>query len=225
MINRENILGKLRRSLKVPTDDNHREAVVRARLETPVRGVVPKRGYLDLTDQINLFQAKAEAVAATVQQLGSYDDLPAAVANWLRDHNRAPKLRMGSDDRLTQPDWSQAPTLERMTGPSDGTDLVTLSHADTGIAETGTLILTSGDANPTSLNFLPEDHLVVLDAEDLVASMEAAWDRLRQAAPDMPRTVNMITGPSRSADIGQKLVLGAHGPQNLHIFIITKNGA
>ena len=62
----------------------------------------------------------------------------------------------------------------------------------------------------------------------MVAAYEDGWDRLRAAAaaaPGMPaqglpRAVNLITGPSRTGDIEQRIVLGAHGPRRLHIVIV-----
>jgi L-lactate dehydrogenase complex protein LldG len=101
---------------------------------------------------------------------------------------------------------------------------VSLCRAEAGIAESGTLVLVSGPQSPTTLNFLPETEIVVLSAEGVVGSMEEAWRMLRRrAAPgQMPRTVNFITGPSRSADIALKLQMGAHGPRRLHIILVGR---
>jgi L-lactate dehydrogenase complex protein LldG len=105
---------------------------------------------------------------------------------------------------------------------SDGRQLASVSHAFAGVAETGTLVLTSGRDNPTTLNFLPDNHIVVVEAKDVVGDYETVWQRLRErfGTGNLPRTVNMITGPSRSADIEQTLILGAHGPRRLHVIIV-----
>ena len=73
-----------------------------------------------------------------------------------------------------------------------------------------------------TLNFLPETHVVVLAAGDVVGDFEAAFAKLRARYGKgvLPRTVNMITGPSRSGDIQQTLILGAHGPRRLHIVLV-----
>jgi L-lactate dehydrogenase complex protein LldG len=82
-------------------------------------------------------------------------------------------------------------------------------------------MLASGAERPTTLNFLPETHIVVLPADRVVGALEQAWARLRgERRRNMPRTVNFITGPSRSADIEQTLQMGAHGPRRLHIILI-----
>jgi L-lactate dehydrogenase complex protein LldG len=100
--------------------------------------------------------------------------------------------------------------------------LSSVSHAFAGVAETGTLVLTSGADNPTSLNFLPDNHIVVIDAKDVAGDYESVWQRLREKFGEavMPRTANLITGPSRSADIEQTLILGAHGPRRLHVIVV-----
>ncbi|MDX1605990.1 MAG: lactate utilization protein C, partial [Candidatus Competibacterales bacterium] len=102
-------------------------------------------------------------------------------------------------------------------------DKVTVTPAFAGIAETGTLMLLSGPDSPTTLNFLPDAHIVVLPAERIVGPYEAAWQRLRARNEPLPRTVNLITGPSRSADIEQTLQLGAHGPIRLHILLVERS--
>ena len=83
-------------------------------------------------------------------------------------------------------------------------------------------MLLSGPDNPTTLNFLPDTHIVVVDADDIAGDYETVWQRIRAlyGTGKLPRTVNMITGPSRSADIEQTLILGAHGPRALHILVV-----
>ena len=107
-------------------------------------------------------------------------------------------------------------------GASDGNDEVGFSHATAAIAETGTLVMVSGSDNPTTINFLPEHHIVVVDAADIAGDLEAvlAKIRTRYGKGKMPRTVNLISGPSRSGDVEQKIILGAHGPRALHIIVV-----
>ena len=116
--------------------------------------------------------------------------------------------------------------LERDVGIAAGADTVGLSRAFAGVAETGTLVFLSGPDNPTTVNFLPPTHIAVLRAGDLAGSYEQVWARVRAESGEnaektqLPRTVNWITGPSRTADIEQTLLLGAHGPQRLHIVVV-----
>ena len=97
-----------------------------------------------------------------------------------------------------------------------------MSRAVVAAAETGTLFLVSGTDNPTTLNFLPEAHTILIAASEIVGSYEEAWDRLRAiyGQGTLPRTVNLISGPSRTADIEQTIVRGAHGPSRLLVLIL-----
>jgi L-lactate dehydrogenase complex protein LldG len=83
-------------------------------------------------------------------------------------------------------------------------------------------MLVSGPQTPTTLNFLPETHVVVVRRDQIVATYEEAWGHLRavQTKGMLPRTINFITGPSRTADIEQHMELGAHGPRRLHIVLV-----
>jgi L-lactate dehydrogenase complex protein LldG len=84
------------------------------------------------------------------------------------------------------------------------------------------LFLTSGEENPTTLNFLPDTHIMVISKQDILGSYEDAWNALRKVygARTLPRAVNLVSGPSRTADIEQIIVMGAHGPRRLHVIIV-----
>ena len=221
MSSRDAIFGKLRRSLGVTGAEPSRNAAVDARLRTRPRGVIPARGQLPAAGRLALFVRMAEAASASVVRLPDAAQVPAAVADLLRQRNLPAVVRMGTDPRLAAMPWSQT-QIETKRGPSDSNDLVSVGHALAGVAESGTLVLTSGRDNPTTLNFLAELQVVVLNAADIAGDYETVWDRLRPPGGEgtLPRTVNFITGPSRSADIEQTLLLGAHGPRALHIIVV-----
>ena len=218
---REDILSNIRRSLGVNGREAPRVSAVQERLRSAPRGVMPARGQVSGAQRVALFRAEAERVAASVAEVALAQDIVSEAARYLREHNLPATLRMGADARLAELDWSDT-AIEVTHGPSQGDDLNGLSHAFAAIAETGTLAMTSGPGNPTTLNFLPDNHIVVLREADLVGDAESLWDRLRAAYGKAlaPRTVNLITGPSRSGDIEQQIVLGAHGPRRLHIIVL-----
>jgi L-lactate dehydrogenase complex protein LldG len=218
---REDILSNIRRSLGVNGREAPRVSAVQERLRSAPRGVMPARGQVSGAERAALFRAEAERVAASVAEVTQPQDIVSEAARYLREHNLPATLRMGADARLAELDWSET-AIEVTHGPSQGDDLNGLSHAFGAIAETGTIAMTSGPGNPTTLNFLPDNHIVVLREADLVGDAESLWDRLRAAygKAAAPRTVNLITGPSRSGDIEQQIVLGAHGPRRLHIIIL-----
>lgn len=221
MDSRQAILSRIRTSLKATGGDGERAAVVANRLVERPQGIIPKRGQLPADERLALFIAMAEKYNATTERLGTSGSVPAAVAEYLKQRNLPASIRIGGDPRLTSLSWQTAGTLEVRSGASDGNDLVAVSHAFGGIAETGTLCVLSGPDNPVTLNFLPDHHIVVVEAAAIVGDMESLWANLRKAQGEtMPRTVNIITGPSRSADIEQTLLLGAHGPRALHIVIV-----
>ena len=218
---RDQILGAIRRSLGVTGNEAPRRKSVTDRMTSHPRGVIPQRGQVAPQERLDLFVRMIELAAGSVARLGSLDAVPAEVADFLRRHNLPPAVRRGADPRLAGLPWERAGTLEVSTAIDAGM-LSSVSHALAGVAETGTLVLTSGSDNPTSLNFLPDNHIVVIDAKDVAGDYETLWARLREKFGDglMPRTVNMITGPSRSADIEQTLILGAHGPRRLHVMVV-----
>jgi L-lactate dehydrogenase complex protein LldG len=221
MNTRVSIYGNIRRALGVSGREAPRRAAVEERLAHCPRGVIPARGQLDAAGRLALFKAQAEAVAASVTGLAAATAVPEEVARILRAQKLPATLRLSTDPRLAAMPFA-ATGLTIATGPAEAGDVNALSHAFAGVAETGTLVMTSGPDNPTTLNFLPDTHFVVIRADDIVSDYETVWQRLRAAygKGQMPRTVNFITGPSRSADIEQELILGAHGPRRLHIIVV-----
>lgn len=221
MSGRDAIMGKVRRALGA-TDDAARLQAVEKRLARPLKGIVPARGQAGDAERVQIFCAEAEAVHATVKKVRGREAVPAAIAGYLRSKNLPANIRMGADSRLRAMPWERQKALTVRSGASDGDDLTGVSHAYAGIAETGTVVLHSGTDNPTTINFLPEHHIVVVDARDIVGDLETALAKIRRkfGRGEMPRTLNMITGPSRSGDIEQKLLLGAHGPRSLHLIVV-----
>lgn len=219
---RDDILGTIRRQLGVTGREPTRRDVVEQRLMRAPRGLIPKRADLPAPERLALFIRMAEAVNASVTRVESLDEVPDALAAYLRAHNLPQRLRHGEDAIFNAIPWDKQKNLEHESGRSHGSDPVGLSHAFAGVAETGTLALTSGSDNPTTLNFLPDTHIVLLEAKDVVGDYESVIDRLRSryGRGRMPRTLNFVTGPSRSGDIEQKILLGAHGPRQLHIVVV-----
>ncbi len=221
---REQILGRIRTSLNVDADGMDRLETVADRLEDHKRNLVPERASGTPAKNVKQFREMMEAVNGTVEEVKTPGEIPTAIAQYLRNHNLPQKIRRGSDPALDKLPWSKARSLEVGVGIARKTDEVSVSRAFSAVAETGTLVMTSGSDNPTSLNFLPENHIVVVEAGRIAGSYEDAWDVIRAVYGDgeMPRTVNLISGPSRTGDIEQKIELGAHGPRRLHVIILHR---
>ncbi len=220
---RATILAGIRRALGVRGDEAFRREDVSARLRNPPDGITPIMAKGDASTLVERFIKNAQNAQATLDQVSDGAGVVAAIMGYLRAHNLPRMCRMGADERLADLPWETAPMLSISQGASSGDDPVAVSYGVAAIAESGTIMLGSGPDNPTTLNFLPDTHIVVVARGDIVGAMEAAWERLRGASAhhsqDMPRCVNLVTGPSRSADIEQTLLLGAHGPRRLHIVL------
>jgi L-lactate dehydrogenase complex protein LldG len=215
------------------TDRDRMLAAIRAGVgRSPTRDaakpapLVPQRGQVQGRSLVELFRKQAEAASATVAEVSGAADVPAAIADYLRSRNLPPQLRLAPDARVTGLDWKSQPMLETSTGASTGTDVTAVTPVLAGVAETGTVVVHSGAETPNTLHFLPETHIAVIYADELVGTYEEAWAHLRAkqggdlAGGAMPRTVSLVTGPSRSADIGKILLMGAHGPKRLHIVLV-----
>lgn len=228
---RDQVLNSIRRALKRGLLAPEAAAACETRLVTHRRNLIPARARtLPPRGQVELFVKMAETANATVARVKRAEDVPTAIADYLSRLNLPARLVRAPDPVLDALPWSERPLLETRRGVAEDTDPVGVTACFATIAETGTLMLHSGAAGPTRNNFLPDTHIVMVRASQVVAAYEDGWDRLR-AAPSreggfaMPRTVNFITGPSRTADIEQKIELGAHGPRRLHIVLIDDGEA
>ena len=223
---RDQILAAIRRSLGVTGQEAPRRKEVADRIAGHPCGVIPARGQGSPQERLDLFVRMVELAAGSVARVGGLDQVPEEVAAFLRRYNLPSAVRRGADPLLAGLPWERAGTLEVSTALDAGM-LSSVSRAFAGVAETGTVALASGTDNPTSLNFLPDNHIVVIDAKDVAGDYESVWPRLRERYGDglMPRAVNLITGPSRSADIEQTLILGAHGPRRLHVILVGEASA
>jgi L-lactate dehydrogenase complex protein LldG len=190
-----------------------------------------------------LFLEMAAAADAEVMRVADLHGVPQQVARFLAANHlgrevtavphplvaRVPwRLQSPVTVREVQalPDWRRAEDRPPWVASGAGT---TLSVAWAAVAETGTVVMRSGREAPASLNFLGENHIVLVEQTVIVPNYEDVWMRLRRESGGdvgafMPRAVHFITGPSRSADIEQTIQLGAHGPRRLFIVVIDDVG-
>jgi L-lactate dehydrogenase complex protein LldG len=168
-------------------------------------------------DPVARFIEQARLMSSTLDEVDDLARVPEAVGRYLRELG-AP-MRIACWSELAPLDW-QAASIEAEARPSRDGDATGVTSALCAIAETGTLMLASGPATPGKTSLLPDNHLAVLRKARIVPTMEDAWALARQALAPMPRAVSFISGPSRTADIEQTLVLGAHGPYRVHIILI-----
>ena len=218
---RTQILSGIRRSLRRGELSGEARQAVDARLAEPPRGPSVARAQLPQAEKVALFCQWAETLNATVARVG-VADVPGEVTSYLTRNNLPANVAMAPSPLLDGYDWSSQKMMSIRRGRGEGSDQVSVTGAFAGIAETGTVVMASGPDHPVSLNLLPDTHVVVLRESDIVGGYEDVWGRLRARYGKnlMPRTVNTITGPSRTGDIEQAMELGAHGPRRLHILVV-----
>jgi L-lactate dehydrogenase complex protein LldG len=220
---RSQILNGIRRSLKRGELSGAARAAAVGRIAEPPRGPAVARAALPQTERVALFCQWAEFNNATVARVHAAD-VPAEVTNYLSRNNLPARAAIAPSPELDRLDWQSQKLLELRRGRAEGSDAVAITPAFAAIAETGTLVMASGPEHPVTLNLLPDTHVVILKESDIVGGYEDVWQRLRAryGKGGMPRTVNTITGPSRTGDIEQTIELGAHGPRRMHIVVIDE---
>lgn len=212
---RDEILQRVRAGVG-KADFAGRRAQAEGRLAAPVRGPQPAMdGNL-----VARFQEKALSLASSVERVASPADAPAAVARFLAAGALGGRAVLAGD--LAGLDWASC-ALDVAVRPAEDADMVGISGCFCAVAETGTLMLLSGEATPATVSLLPETHIALVPESRIVATMEDAFALLRAERPGMPRAINFISGPSRTGDIEQTIVLGAHGPCRVHLILTGEN--
>jgi L-lactate dehydrogenase complex protein LldG len=224
MTSRERIMAKVRAGVAGSQSSEARRRIVEDRLGSPLRHLIPARVAGKGTEElVGIMRRWLEAASGRLEEVANEQALPKAIAARLGADGSKQRIRIGNDPWLAGLPWGSTPDLVVEHGAAQPGDTASLTHALAAIAETGTVVVASGAANPVTLSFLPEINFVAVLREHVVGSLEEAFSRVRALsaqAGGMPRTVNLISGPSRSADIGGIPVLGAHGPRQLTVLVV-----
>ena len=218
---REAVLSRVRKALGKPGPDPQRRAEADAYVAAHREGPRPAMP----ADLVARFLQRATDMASTVERLASVQEVPRAVARYLDALVLPPMLAEQRSQagvcwpELASLDWAGA-GLAIEPRPTVGHDRLGITGCFCAIAETGTLVLVSGRETPTATALLPDTHVAVVRADRIVAGMEEAFALVRNECATMPRAINMISGPSRTGDIEQTIVLGAHGPYRVHLLLV-----
>lgn len=186
-----------------------------ARGTAPTRTPEHIRPQVD-DDLIGRFVERITARAATVERLSTLKDVGAAVLDFLGQHDLPARVVLAP--ALAELAWPEL--LNRRSGRAQPDDETSVTPCFAAVAESGSLVLLSGPRTPTTLNFVPANHIVIVETSQLLRHPEDVWTRLRIQPGGMPRAVNFIAGPSRTADVEQTIQLGAHGPRRLHVLLV-----
>ena len=194
-------------------DFAQRRAAALAVLESKARGPQPAiSGAL-----VDRFREKAESLASTLAGVATWEAAPSAVADYLAANQLGSQAVVTPE--IARLDWAGCGIAVDARGAVDA-DRVGITGCFCAVAETGTLLLCSGAGTPATVSLLPETHIALVPVARLVATMEDAFAMVRAELGDMPRALNFISGPSRTGDIEQTIVLGAHGPCRVHLILI-----
>lgn len=191
-----------------------RRAAAEAWLAARTRGPQPVLA----DDLAQRFMAKAESLSSSVEAVSTTDAAPAAVARYLLAGGLGRQAVITAD--VAGLNWA-ASGLDVAARAAVDADLVGISGCFCAVAETGTLMLLSGPRTPATVSLLPETHIALVRQSRIFATMEDAFALLRAEHGQLPRAVNFISGPSRTGDIEQTIVLGAHGPCRVHLILLT----
>ena len=218
---RDTILGRVRAALGKTGADAAAVANARNYIDAHAQGPRPR-----LTADLRArFLQRATDMESTVESIADRQAIPAAVARYVTALDLPPALAVQKSQRgvcwpeFADLDWAGA-GLAIEARPTRGDDRLGITGTFCAIAETGTLVVLSGAASPTATTLLPDTHIAVLPAGRIVAGMEEAFALIRRERGSVPRAINFISGPSRTGDIEQTIVLGAHGPYRVHILVI-----
>jgi L-lactate dehydrogenase complex protein LldG len=215
MTARESILGRIRaRQGKPAVPAPSEREIVQSHLRAHPQSPRPQMGW----EPVARFREQALRLASTVEDVAALGAVPEAAARYLRQ--RGLPLTAVCWPEFADLPWRSAGVDVEARAARD-TDLIGITGAFCAIAETGTLMTLSGPRTPATVSLLPETHIAVVSASRIIRGMEEAWQLARAELGRLPRSVNFISGPSRTADIEQTVTLGAHGPYRVHIILVA----
>lgn len=217
MSSRENILARIRKQQGRPgaTPAEAELAEVRAAIARRPTGPLPS--IARATDPVAQFRRECDRLATTHTEAQARADVPREVARYL-DANALDR-RVLIWHELADLDWDGAAIAVDDRVPQ-GSDRTSVTGCFCAIAETGTVLLLSSPATPKATALVPETHICLVSRARIVATMEDAFALMRREIGEPPRSTWFISGPSRTADIEQTLVIGAHGPYRVHVILI-----
>jgi L-lactate dehydrogenase complex protein LldG len=214
---RDNILARIRRQQGRTGITPTEAELTQVRAAIAQRPVGPLPGIAHVTDPVGQFRGECDRLATTHTQATDRADVPYEVQRYL-DANGLDR-RVLAWHELADLDWAGAGIAvdDRV---AQGTDRTSITGCFCAIAETGTVLLLSSPQTPKATALVPETHICLVSRARIVATMEDAFALMRREVGEPPRATWFISGPSRTADIEQTLVIGAHGPYRVHVILV-----
>jgi L-lactate dehydrogenase complex protein LldG len=100
---------------------------------------------------------------------------------------------------------------------------VAVTSCECAISRTGSILLSSHEQTRSVPAYAPV-HIILAKASQLALDMKDAMNWLRHKYTKLPSSITVVTGPSSTADIEGHLVIGAHGPKDLYVFLLDDRG-
>ena len=215
MTARENILARIRaKSGRIGTTSDAERAEVRRAMAMHARGPLPA---MAAREPIQHFIDECARLKTTVAELSNVDAVPGEVARYLAQESLSTRLVGWPEFAALK--WAEV-GLTFENRPANGDDLIGFTGSYCAIGETGTLLLLGARETPKATALLPETHVCVVKKSRIVPTMEDVFALMRAEIGEPPRATFFVSGPSRTADIEQTLVIGAHGPYRVHVILI-----
>ena len=212
---RDNILARIRSQTGKPGVTSESElASVRSHIARHERGPVPS---IAMHDPVRHFIKECARLNTTLAEVANVAEVPREVARYIAAEALLPRC-VGWQE-LSVLDW-QAAGIRFDNRPATGDDLIGVTGCYCAIGETGTLLLLGAPATPKTTALLPETHICIVKKSRMVPTMEDAFSLMRGEIGEPPRATFFVSGPSRTADIEQTIVIGAHGPYRVHVVLI-----
>lgn len=210
------IFGRIRKAQNRPSEPTDAElAQARQYLASHTSGPRPELG----PDLVARFRQQAERTSQTLDTVRTLDEVPAAAARYLAGLG-LPAQAIAWQTLASLP-WQPAGLQVAFRKPVNE-DMVGITGCFCAVAETGTLMLLSSPDTWSSAALLPETHIAVVPVSRVVGAMEDAFALAKRERGELPRATNFISGPSRTGDIEQTIVLGAHGPYRVHVILVEE---
>lgn len=217
MSSRDNILARIRKAQGRAGSNPSETELAEVRAAMAQRPMGPLPGIAKVTDPAGQFRRECDRLGTTHTEAQARSDVPREVRRYLDANGLEPRALIWHE--LADLDWAAEEIVidDRRAQGSDRTSVTTSFCA---IAETGTVLLLSSPQTPKATALLPETHICLVSRARIIATMEDAFALLRREVGEPPRATWFVSGPSRTADIEQTLVIGAHGPYRVHVILI-----
>ena len=212
---RENILARIRgQSRKGGATTECELAAVQAHISRHERGPVPS---FAMHDPVKHFVEECARLTTTITEVAGLADVPGELVRYIAGASLRPRCVGWPEFAML--DW-QAAGIQYDNRPANSDDLIGITGCYCAIGETGTLLLLGAPDTPKSTALLPETHICIVKKSRMVPTMEDAFQLMRNELGEPPRATFFVSGPSRTADIEQTIVIGAHGPYRVHVVLI-----